>query len=315
MTEKEPKFISVVAYIQNDAGRIRPFLKEIMGKCRESFEKCELILVNDDSTDGSIDEIHGYFKENPADYMVSIVKLGMAQGIESAMNIGRDMTIGDYVYEFDDLHMDYSPEMILEAYQKCLTGSDIVSVSGKYQMRLTSRLFYALYNHFSHGQQPIGPETFRLLSRRAINRIHSTGRYIPYRKAVYMNCGLKISRMQYEVGEGNRRNYRMGRSDERMNLAVDSFIYFTDLLERVSLSICLIFILIALGVIVYTVWSFFMDQHLAAGWVSLMGFLSLGFIGVFGILTIILRYLGVLINLSYRRRHHLIEEIEKLSGN
>ena len=92
-----------------------------------------------------------------------------------------------------------------------------------------------------------------------------------------------------------------------MNLAMDSFIYFTDIMERVSLGTCVFFSLLALGVIVYTIWSYFMDQHLASGWVSLMGFLSLGFIGI--------RYLGVLINLNYKQQHHMIEDIEKISGN
>ena len=59
----------------------------------------------------------------------------------------------------------------------------------------------------------------------------------------------------------------------------------------------------------------FMGQHLASGWVSFMGFLSLGFIGIFGIMTIVLRYLGVLINLTYKQQHHMIEDIGKISGN
>lgn len=313
--KKEQKFISVVAYVCNDEGLITPFIERTMTTCTERFEKCELIFVNDDSTDASLDEIHKYFEEHPASYMVSIVKLGQAQGLESAMNIGRDMAIGDYVYEFDDLHADYPVDIITDAYESCLSGNDIVSVSGRYRLRLTSKCFYSIYNRFSRGQYPIGPETFRLLSRRAINRIKSVGRYVPYRKAVYMNCGLKASCISYDVDHASNKNYRKGRGDERVNLAVDSFIYFTDLMERVSFGVCLLFTLLALGVIVYTIWSYFLDQHLTPGWVSLMGFMSLGFIGVFGIMTIILRYLGVLINLSYRHQHHLIEDIEKISGN
>lgn len=312
---KEQKFVSVVAYVYNDEKLIRAFLEYTMEKCRESFEKCELILVDDNSSDRSVDQIHSYFEENPADYMVSIVKLGLRQGIESAMNIGRDMAIGDYVYEFDDLHTDYPADMIMKAYENCLEGNDIVAVTGTYKVRLTSRVFYSLYNRFSHSQYPIGPETFRLLSRRAINRIKSVGRYVPYRKAVYMNCGLKACHLTYDVTQEQRRNYRKGRRDERMNLAMDSFIYFTDIMERVSLGTCVFFSLLAMGVIVYTIWSYFMDQHLASGWVSLMGFLSLGFIGIFGIMTIVLRYLGVLINLTYKQQHHMIEDIEKISGN
>lgn len=312
---KEQKFISVVAYVYNDEDLIMDFLEHTMTKCRESYEKCELILVDDNSSDRSIEQIHLFFEGQPADYMVSIVKLGLRQGIESAMNIGRDMAIGDYVYEFDDLHTDYPADIIIQAYDRCLEGNDIVAVTGEYRVRLTSRCFYALYNRFSHSQYPIGPETFRLLSRRAINRIKSVGRYVPYRKAVYMNCGLKAAHITYDVPVQQRGNYRRGKRDERMNLAMDSFIYFTDIMERISLGVCVFFGALAVGVIVYTIWSYFMDQHLASGWVSLMGFLSLGFIGIFGIMTIVLRYLGVLINLTFRQQHHMIEDIEKISGN
>ena len=311
---KELKFVSVVAYVRDDAALIEGFLDHAMKKISSTFDKCELIFVNDDSSDESIDAIHKYYDANPADYLVSIVKLGMAQGIEAAMNIGRDMAIGDYVYEFDDLNTDYPDDVIIQAYQACLDGNDIVSVSGKYRISFSSGCFYSLFNRFSHGQYPIGPETFRLLSRRAINRISSVGRLVPYRKAVYMNCGLKAERIAYDVPKGSRKN-RRGRGDERINLAVDSFIYFTDLLERVSVGACIFFIILALGVIVYTIWSFFMDHDLATGWVSLMGFMSLGFIGLFAIISIVLRYLSVLINLSYRQQHHLIEDIEKISGN
>ncbi len=313
--KKEPKFVSVVAYVRNDEKIIAPFLCHTMNFVSSLFEKCELILVNDDSTDGSIDEIHKFYEDAPPEYMVSIVKLGKVQGLEAAMNIGRDMAIGDYVYEFDDLHTDYDVDVIEQAYRKCLDGNDIVSVSGNYKMRFSSKMYYSIYNRFSRSQYPIGQETARLLSRRAINRIKSVGNSVPYRKAVYMNCGLKADRIVFDVSKDARGNHRMSSSDERMNLAINSFIYFTDVMEKLSLGACVAFIIIALAVIVYAIWSFFMDNQLASGWVSLMGFISIGFIGIFGIMTIVLRYLGVIIDLSYRQQHHLIEDIEKISGN
>ena len=313
--KKESKFISVVIYVRNDGEHINAFLDHTMKTCSTYFEKCELIIVNDASDDDSIDKIHEYYNADPSGYNVSIVKLGRAQGIEAAMNIGRDMAIGDYVYEFDDLHIDYPESIIVDAYNKCLEGNDIVAVSGRFRERFSSKCFYALYNHFSHGQYPIGTETFRLLSRRAINRIKSVGSCVPYRKAVYMNCGLKADRIFYDVSQNNRYSEKRGKGDERINLAVDSFIYFTDLMEKVSLGVCIFFSMIAFGVIIYTIWSYFMDQHLASGWVSLMGFVSLGFIGVFAIMTIVIRYLNVLVDLSFRQQHYLIEDIEKISGN
>ena len=43
-----------------------------------------------------------------------------------------------------------------------------------------------------------------------------------------------------------------------------------------------------------------------------MSFLALGFFGVFALLTIILKYLSVLLNLIFRQQRYLVNEIEKM---
>ena len=312
---KEQKFISVVAYVHNDQNHLESFLKNVMGKCTELFERCELILVNDHSTDMSLDVIHNFFNQYPQEYMVSVIRMGMFQGLESSMNAGRDMAIGDYVYEFDDLYIDYDIEMITDAYHKCLEGNDIVSVSSDARMRMTSRWFYKIYNCVSRAQNKIGQATFRILSRRAINRVKSIGTYIPYRKAVYMNCGLAVAHIEYQSTDGKNQLTKHSNRNERTGLAIDSFIYFTDVMEKVSIGITAVFLFIVLVVIIYVLASLFMDEHLESGWVSVMGFLSIGFMGIFGLMTIILKYLSVVVNLIFRQQRYLIEDVEKISKN
>lgn len=311
---KYKKFVSVVAYMCNQEQYAQDFIGRAMGKCTELFERCELILVNDASTDNSLDTVRSYLAENKQGYMVSIVKLSTRQGLEPAMNAGRDMAIGDFVYEFDDLMMDYAPEIIEEAFEECLRGSDVVSVSSDTKIRLSSRVFYRVYNRFSGAQNPIGNETFRLLSRRAVNRVKAMGVYIPYRKAVYMNSGLKVAGIRYTSTERTGRNVHSVKK-RRGDLAIDSFIYFTDVMEKVSLAISVAFFIIALAVVIYVIQSFFMDDKLLSGWVSIMGFLSMGFVGIFSLLTIILKYLSVIVNLVFKQQRYLIEDIEKISGN
>ena len=108
INERESKFISVVARVCNDKTRIRPFLDAVMGACSLLFEKCELILVDDASTDNTAEEIRTYYEERPAGYMVSLVKLGIPHGLESAMNAGRDLAIGDFIARSDDEKRKYS---------------------------------------------------------------------------------------------------------------------------------------------------------------------------------------------------------------
>lgn len=312
INEKESKFISVVARVCNDQTRIRPFLDAVMGACSLLFEKCELILVDDASTDGTAEEIRTYYEERPAGYMVSLVKLGIPHGLESAMNAGRDLAIGDFIFEFDDLNVDYDTGMIRQAYTACIEGHDIVEVSSDAPMRWTSRLFYRIYNSASKTQIPVEQTTFRLLTRRAVNRVKSLGTHIPYRKAVYLNCGLSVHRLRYHATGTGVTVHSVG--EGRTELATDTFIYFTNVMEKVALFVTGLFFLIALGVAVYVIVSIFTDDQMASGWVSLMGFLAIAFMGVFGLLAIMMKYLSVIVNLVFRRQRYLVEDIEKIKG-
>ncbi len=312
---KYKKFVSVVAYMCNAEENVENFIEKVMGESEKLFEKCELILVNDASTDGSLEKAREFFEAHPAGYMVSIVKLAARQGLETAMNAGRDLAIGDFIYEFDDMYVDYDVAVVGEAFEECLKGNDVVSVSSDARTKLSSRLFYHVYNRFSGTQHPIGSETFRLLSRRAVNRVKAMGVYIPYRKAVYMNSGLKVTGLKYEPiatsGNGGLHSVKK----KRAGLAIDSFIYFTDVMEKVSLAISVAFFIIALIVVIYVAQSFFMDEHLESGWVSVMGFLSIGFLGIFSLLTIVLKYLSVVVSLVFKQQRYLVEDVEKISGN
>ncbi len=312
-SEKEKKFISVVAYVHNSEKQIQGFLSQVMGFCEARFERCELILVNDASTDDSLQQIREYFSTNAPTYMVSIIKMGLYQGVETCMNAGRDMAIGDYVFEFDDLVVDYDPNLIYQAYKKCLEGNDIVIASSDAGTRLTSRWFYNLYNMASGTHNPLGQETFHLLSRRAINRIKGMGNHIPYRKAVYSNCGLSMDKITYHSTMEGRNLH--SHNNDRASLALDSFVYFTDVMERVSMAISAVFFVFTIAVLIFVLYSMFKDKNMVSGWVSTMGFMAVGFTGLFGMMAIVMKYLSVIVDLNFRHQRYLIEDIEKISKN
>lgn len=312
--KKESKFVSVVVYLHNDSGNIVPFFDRTLGMIRENFEKYEIICVNDASMDDSVEVLKDYFENGGRDgSMINIIHMSYFQGLEASMNAGRDMAIGDFVYEFDDMNPDYPAKLIRDVYDRLLSGYDIVSASCKGRIKLTSRMFYLFYNMTSSSRNRIGQETFRILSRRAINRVMSMGQYIPYRKAVYVNCGLKTDTVYYERAGGTGRHKSKTDRNERTSLAIDSFIYFTNVLERLSLVVSGAFLLFTLGVAVYIVGSFFSVNKPVEGWLSTMGFLSLGFFGVFSLLTIILKYLSVMLSLIFKHQRYLIEGVEKIS--
>ena len=312
VNKKEKKFISIVVYLHDVAPYLKYFLDTIIPIYEENFDQFELVCVDDACQDHTIEILKEYVENKQIKAMVNVVHMSFFQGLESAMNAGRDIAIGDFVYEFDDIFVDYEPEVIMQVYEKLLEGNDIVAASSKGKLRITSKVFYSLYNRTSRGKGKIGPETFRIVSRRAINRIKSMGQYIPYRKAVYMNCGLKATTICYESKDVKVRVKNKAVASERTALALDSFIYFTDVLERVSAIISGIFLLVTVGMGVYIISDVFNNTKPVEGWLSTMGFLALGFFGVFALLTIILKYLSVMLNLIFKQQRYLVSDIEKV---
>lgn len=309
---KEKKFISLVVYLHNVEGYIEYFLDKVLPVCENRFQEFELVCVNDGCTDDTMAVLKEYIEKNQIRAMVNVIHMSFFQGLESAMNAGRDMAIGDFVYEFDDIFVDYEPDMLFEVYEKLLEGNDIVAARSKGKLRLTSKIFYAIYNFTSRAKGKIGPETFRIVSRRAINRIKSMGQYIPYRKAVYMNCGLKNATISYESKDKDARVKNKIVAKERTALALDSFIYFTNAMEKLSAVISGVFLLLTIGMGIYIVSDFFNSNKPVEGWLSTMSFLALGFFGVFALLTIILKYLSVMLNLIFRQQRYLVADIEKI---
>ncbi|MCR4764275.1 MAG: glycosyl transferase family 2 [Lachnospiraceae bacterium] len=310
---QDQTFISAVACADGDRDELISFLTLIEQTFTDRFSQGELILVLRGGDSVNRQAIREHFAAHPTRLLTSIVTMDAASGQESAMNAGRDLAIGDYVFEFDDIHIDYDRETILGAYAKCHEGFDIVTVRDDRKSRLTSRLFYRTFNRLAGKGASLGPSTFRVLSRRAINRVKSLSTYIPYRKAVYENAGLACAELTYHSTDRSGIS-RHSTQNARSGLAIDSFIYFTNLMEWISLAICGIFFAIAVAVIIYVIVSLFSDEQLSSGWVSIMGFLSIGFTGLFGLMTIVLRYLSALVDLTFRRQRYLIHDIEKISG-
>lgn len=310
--QKEKKFISLVVYLHDVEDYIEYFLDKILPVCDSHFQEFEMVCVDDGCADDTVEKLRAYIEKNQIKAMVNVVHMSFFQGLESAMNAGRDIAIGDFVYEFDDVFVDYEPELLIQVYERLLEGNDIVAARSKGKLRLSSKLFYALYNSTSRAKGKIGPETFRIVSRRAINRIKSMGQYIPYRKAVYMNCGLKNDTIAYESKDRDARVKNKIVAKERTTLALDSFIYFTNAMEKTSAVISGLFLFLTVGMGIYVISDFFNSNKPVEGWLSTMSFLALGFFGVFALLTIILKYMSVMLNLIFRQQRYLVAEIEKV---
>ena len=166
VNDKEKNFISAVVYVRNSEKTIKDFLTAVNGVLSKTFAKYEMICVNDASNDDSA-KIIREFSESSLECPVSIVNMGFYQGLEMSMNAGVDLSIGDFVYEFDSDIIDYDISVVTDVYYRSLKGYDIVSAASDRKKRLTSNLFYGLFNSSAKLQHKLTTESFRILSRRA----------------------------------------------------------------------------------------------------------------------------------------------------
>ena len=309
ISNKEKNFVSAVIYVYDQEKVIYSFLEKINRALREHFEKYEIICVNDDSKDNTVDEIRRFAKTLSGN-IVSVLNMSYYQGLELSMNAGMDLSIGDFVYEFDIISDDYPDDIIFSCYQRSLKGFDIVSVSPKENLQWTSSLFYLLFNKAAHLQYSLRTDYFRVLSRRAINRVHAMSKTIPYRKALYANCGLKMDTLEVEKIQSDRKVLR--KSKERLGTAADSIILFTDLAYKSAFAFAAFMMLLTVMIGIYTV-GVYVSGKPVEGWTTTMLFLVFGFFGLFVILTMAIKYLSILLRLSFNRQKYIIASIEKLN--
>ena len=307
----EKNFVSAVVYVHNNEKQIKNFLELLQKTLAAHFFKYEIIMVNDASTDNSAEVIRET-AESFEGAVVSILKMSYFQGMELSMNAGKDLSIGDYVFEFDTVDIDYNGELIYEIYKTALTGYDIVSASPNKNKKMSSNLFYKVFNAFSKVQYKLTTESFRILSRRAMNRIDASSTAIPYRKAIYANCGLKCKNVAYEVKKDVEKNYSGSQKKFREELAVESLILHTNVAYKVSSILTFVMMAVTLFALIYTV-VVFLTGNPVAGWTTTMLILSFGFLGMFAILSIIIRYLTIILNLNFKKQQVVFESIEKIS--
>lgn len=306
---KEKNFVSAVVYLCNSRDRVSQFLTAINNLLKENFEKYEIVCVDDCSTDDTVKKVEQFCEENSTKSL-TLINTSFFQGVESAMVAGVDISIGDFVFEFDSCTLDFDPQMIMEVYRRSLEGNDIVFAVPQSGARLSSKLFYRLFNRFSDMTYHIKTQRFSIISRRGINRVKSMGVKTVYRKAVYASCGLPVADFDYRplpaapAADSQR--------PVKKDLALNSLILFTDIGYKISVTLSVLMAAVLLMAGVYTV-VIFLSANPVAGWTTTMLVTSFGFFGLFLLFAISLKYLSLILNLIFTRKQYVIESIRKIT--
>lgn len=309
--EKNKCFISTVVYVCNrGVSELEVFCDKIVRKLSENFENNEVIFVLDGHQTVDDGEISGLLKRLQLNIMAETVQMAYYQGIEAAMCAGDDLAIGDFIFEFDSIDVDYDEALVMDVFHRAREGYDIVS-AGDDTMSFASRMFYRLINHRSNYE--LRHESFRVVSRRAINRIKILNNTIPYRKALYAASGLPTDYIKYTPAADTGRKVRRNRRENsyRLNAGMNYTIIFTKIIEKITLILSTVFLLVSIGTGAWAVYCYLAEENLAGGWVSLMGVISFGFFGIFLLITVMIKYMSLLLDINYKKSAYVVESVNK----
>lgn len=165
--------LSVVTTMYQSA----PYVDEFYRRARKEIEKivtdCEIILVNDGSTDLSLDVALDLQKE---DGRIRLIDLSRNFGHHKAIMTGLEYARGDLVFLID-VDLEEPPE-IFGTFYEALTKENADAVygvqtprHGPWLTRTLANLFYALLKIFSDYPIPRHSLTARLMTRRYVDQL------------------------------------------------------------------------------------------------------------------------------------------------
>lgn len=310
MANKEKNFVSAVVYLHNCEDTVKGFMQALTDTLSNGFEHAEIICVNDACTDDSV-AIVKEISDNTPGVNISLINMSYFHGLEASMNAGIDLSIGDFIFEFDSTVMDYREELVMEVYRKSLEGYDIVNAVPDKNQKLSSTIFYKVFDMFSDTKYLMTTQRFRIISRRVLNRILGMNITTPYRKVVYAGSGLRVESIVYDAAAVKEKNDKKQRRFRRY-LATSSLVLFTDIGYKISGFMTVVMMLLAAFFAIYGV-VIYLTGSPVEGWTTTTLFLSVAFFGLFAILTVIVKYLQIIVDLTFRRKHYSFESIQKLT--
>ena len=296
----EQNYISVIIVVNDEKKNIIEKINKVNGVLKNNFKNSEILIVDNTSKKISFESL----KESKINH--TIIKLPIKHGNQSALNAGIAMAIGDYMVEIEDISFDIDYNQIVDLYKKSQEGNDFVFLTPK-KSRWSSKIFYKILNRAFRNmfESDISSSIMTLSSRRGQNKIAEVGKRIINRNVAYILSGLKSSSIITDIKYKNKRSF-----SSNLMLMFDTLIYYTDVVMLFSQQLSFIFfILFGLGAVYSIVQKLFFD--IVKGWASIFTLTSLGFFGIFFILSIMIRYLHHILRNSLNSKDYIFGSIEK----
>ena len=192
--------VSVVFSFRNEESNI----EELINRVRNVFLKLninyELIFVNDDSTDTSLEILR---KERETDKNIKVLSMSRCFGVSPCVLAGMEYSSGDAVVYMDSDLQD-PPELIEKMIEQWQQGYEVVHTTrtkrhGEHPLKmLVTRWAYKIINFISEINIKENTGDFKLLSRKVVNQILKLNEQDPFMRGLPVWVGFKQTHVYYE---------------------------------------------------------------------------------------------------------------------
>lgn len=192
--------LSVVFSFRNEAENLRELARRVDAAIAPLQDvDYELVFVNDDSTDNSLELL----KQLKSEYPITIVNMSRRFGVTPCVLAGFAHATGDAVV-YMDADLQDPPELIPEMIAKFREGAEVVHTTrtkregeSLFKMWITRRA-YRIINFFSGIRLQENTGDFKLLSRKIIDHILALKERDPYMRGISVWFGYKQDYVYYE---------------------------------------------------------------------------------------------------------------------
>ena len=274
MNKSSPPSLSIVVPCHNEQEVLSDTCKELLRLCNlwkdnDKIINFEIVLVNNGSTDSSLEVMEKFHSQNKN---IVIVDLWQDSGYQGSITAGVFEAKNDMVVSIDaDLQDD--PEKIEEMIEKYEEGHQMVlGIRGdrkrdSFLKRITAHFYYKLMifmgakSVYNHGD-------FRLLSRDVVEQLRKFPERVRYLRAMIFLVSSDYATVKYD-----RRKRKLGKSKfspiKLLTLAFDGITSFSNFPIRLIFAGGVVMFLLSTAGFIYVFYEKFVNDVSVPGWASL----------------------------------------------
>ena len=302
--------VSVVFSFWNEEHVLQELISRVVKALETTGHRYELVFVNDDSTDSSLDILNS---ERSTNQNIRIINMSRRFGVSACVMAGLRFSRGAVVIYMDSDLQD-PPELIPQMISLYENGAEVVNTvrtarRGESRTKmLVTRLAYRMINWISDIQLLENAGDFKLLGRRAVNEVIKLNEYQPYTRGLVPWVGFRQETLSYERDArfGGESKFSLLKSIGPFNEFIKGFTAFSE----IPLYLALISgIIIALGAFCYLI---FIIVHKSLGltlpgWAAIMAVIL--FLGGITLITngVIGIYVGRIFNNIKGRPAYIVD--------